>query len=257
MRTFVIGDIHGCLDLFEALIARLEPTQDDHIVLAGDLLDKGPDPVGVVRRARALAARTRVSLVLGNHEDRHARFRRHEAARTRTGRANPVEATDELRHAHAHLDDADIAFLASGTLHLALPEHGAVVVHAGIPPSVDRLPSERDLAAMPRDVRKRYDQLLRVRHVDTRGWMVPLGQEGPHTRYWAETYDGRFGHVYFGHEPFVAASEPVRYPHATGLDLGACFGNRLAAVVLVGQAAPVFVTVPATRAWAHPLSPRA
>jgi predicted phosphodiesterase len=257
MRTLVIGDVHGCLDLFDALVERLAPGPGDHVVLAGDLLDKGPDPVGVVRRARALAGHTRVSLVLGNHEDRHARFRRWERARVATGRTNPVEATDELLHAHANLDSDDVAFLEAGTLHLALPEHGAVVVHAGIPPSVDRLPSQRELAAMPRDVRQRYEQVLRVRHVDARGWMVPLGREGPHTRYWAERYDGRFGHVYFGHEPFHRASAPVRYPHATGVDLGACFGNRLAAAVLVRGAAPTFVSVPATRAWAQPLEVRA
>lgn len=45
---FVIGDVHGCLKTLKALVAKL-PTQDpEEICLVGDLIDRGPDSVGVV-----------------------------------------------------------------------------------------------------------------------------------------------------------------------------------------------------------------
>jgi hypothetical protein len=100
---------------------------------------------------------------------------------------------------------------------------------------------------MGRPERKPWEAMLRVRHVDAAGRMVPLGSEGPHTSFWAERYDGRFGHVYFGHQPWKRATEPVRFPHATGIDLGACFGNLLACAVLEQGAPPRFVSVPGHR----------
>ena len=48
-RTLVVGDVHGCLDELRALIEKAGATVDDHIVLVGDLIAKGPDSVGVVR----------------------------------------------------------------------------------------------------------------------------------------------------------------------------------------------------------------
>ncbi len=251
MRTIIVGDVHGCLQELDELLERAAPGPEDHLVFAGDLLDRGPDPVGVVRRARHLAERTRVTLVRGNHEDRHGRFRRWEARRHAEGVHNPMGAPEELAYATEHLSEADVAFLDAAPLHLELPEHGAVVVHAGIPPSVDRLPSMGELATMNRDTRKRYEQVLRVRHVNARGWMVPLGQESSSTWYWAERYDGRHGHVYFGHQPWVDAHAPVRFPHATGVDLGACYGNRLAAVVLRPGEPPRHMTVHARATWAR------
>ena len=55
-------------------------------------------------------------------------------------------------------------------------------------------------------------------------------------------YDGRFGHVFFGHNPYPDEPKPVRFAHATGIDLGAVFGGRLAAAVLSGGE-PEFVSV--------------
>jgi serine/threonine protein phosphatase 1 len=74
-RIYAVGDVHGCLDLFEALIAAIE--QDDAarasaettIVLLGDLVDRGEDSAGVVTAARALQARRKVRILLGNHEE--------------------------------------------------------------------------------------------------------------------------------------------------------------------------------------------
>ena len=54
-RTIIIGDVHGMLRELESLLGRLQPTPGDTAVFVGDLVDKGPDSVGVVRRVRELA----------------------------------------------------------------------------------------------------------------------------------------------------------------------------------------------------------
>ena len=62
-RVYDIGDIHGRLDLFEALVEAVEaddasraPAQTT-VVLLGDLVDRGPGSAGVIELAREWQAR--------------------------------------------------------------------------------------------------------------------------------------------------------------------------------------------------------
>ena len=41
-RTIAVGDIHGCLEPFERLMAAIQPTADDKLVILGDVIDRGP-----------------------------------------------------------------------------------------------------------------------------------------------------------------------------------------------------------------------
>jgi serine/threonine protein phosphatase 1 len=74
-RVYAVGDVHGCLAQFNALIAAIEAddaareSAQTTIVLLGDLIDRGPDSAGVIDAARALAARRTVRLLMGNHEE--------------------------------------------------------------------------------------------------------------------------------------------------------------------------------------------
>ena len=77
MRHILIGDVHGMDSALEVLLERVAPTAADQIIFVGDLVDKGPDSAGVVRRVRELSDTNDVVLVLGNHEDTHARYRKH------------------------------------------------------------------------------------------------------------------------------------------------------------------------------------
>lgn len=73
-RYYLIGDIHGRLDLFEAMVAAIEDddssrtAQDTQIVLLGDLVDRGPDSAGVVALTRHWQSQRRVRVLAGNHE---------------------------------------------------------------------------------------------------------------------------------------------------------------------------------------------
>jgi serine/threonine protein phosphatase 1 len=74
-RVYAVGDIHGRLDLFDAMIAAIE--RDDAagvparttVVLLGDLVDRGPDSAGVVARAREWGKRRPIRILCGNHEE--------------------------------------------------------------------------------------------------------------------------------------------------------------------------------------------
>lgn len=74
-RYYVVGDIHGCLDLLQALAKAIEaddvtraPAQTT-IVLLGDLVDRGPDSAGVIDFARGWQSRQTVRILAGNHEE--------------------------------------------------------------------------------------------------------------------------------------------------------------------------------------------
>ncbi len=66
MRTAFIGDVHGWLGRLDRLLAVLPA--DVFIIFVGDLIDRGPDSPGVVRRVRALCDAGRAACLLGNHE---------------------------------------------------------------------------------------------------------------------------------------------------------------------------------------------
>ena len=79
-RVYAIGDVHGCDDLLERLVATIDADdaeRDDAettLVFLGDLVDRGPSSAAVVERVRLLAeTRPRVRVLMGNHEETFVR----------------------------------------------------------------------------------------------------------------------------------------------------------------------------------------
>jgi serine/threonine protein phosphatase 1 len=68
-RTIAIGDIHGCLDAFDALLEAISPQPEDTIVTLGDYVDRGPNSKGVLDRLLELEQQVRLVPLRGNHED--------------------------------------------------------------------------------------------------------------------------------------------------------------------------------------------
>ncbi len=282
-RTIIIGDVHGMLQELKLLLNLEALSRDDQLVFCGDLVDKGPDSVDTVKFVRQLREEGfNVVLVLGNHEEKHARFRKVLAEKGPAAAAK-FKGFEELKAITDGLSEADIAFLDSAVLFHRIPEHDALVVHAGILPlttDLDNL-SKKDEQAILRlrhvkgvsthkvtieftvdgegDLtleevvqRARSTVPVRVSSVE-KGSFVSLGEETADDPFWAEVYDGRFGHVYFGHNPFIGKELPVEFPHATGLDLGCVFGGRLAAAILERGKKARYVGLKTSRKFAESL----
>ena len=70
MQRIFLGDVQGCADEFDELIARAKNEFGDDFSLwvAGDLINRGPDNLRPLERVRDLVMAGRAEYVLGNHE---------------------------------------------------------------------------------------------------------------------------------------------------------------------------------------------
>lgn len=221
-RTIVVGDVHGCVDELDRLLDAVALGAADRLVFVGDLVARGPDSIAVLERVRTTGARA----VRGNHEARLLDWRSGGASAA-LGKAH--------REVAAAMDDDDWALLEALPLWLELPEHEALVVHAGLVPGV---PLEE----------QRPTDLVHLRVVeDVAGGPVP----------WASLHRGP-PHVVFGHD---AVRGLQLHPWATGLDTGCVYGGALTALVLAAgeavardPAARRLVRVPAAKAYFDPVA---
>lgn len=155
-RWYAIGDIHGRLDLYAALIEGIEaeiaaaPGLDHRVVLLGDLVDRGPDSAGVIARTRAWQQRRNVRVLAGNHEEmflaafdkveglRH--FLKHGGYETALsfGLTTQELAKLDIEDIHARLlavVPQDVRDYVAG-FETMIPAGDYVFVHAGIDPAI-------------------------------------------------------------------------------------------------------------------------
>lgn len=221
-RVYAIGDIHGRLDLFDMLLARIDqdsaargPAQVT-LVLLGDLIDRGADSRGVVDRAMALVAAGKARVLAGNHEEmllssldntetlRH--FLRHGGKETlfSYGLEQSEYSRTNIDDLHARLPDLvpkeHLAFIRAMEDRIVIGEY--LFVHAGIRPGVAL---EDQTTSDLRWIRREF-----LDHADTHGHVVVHG----HT----------------------ITDEPVILPNRIGIDTGAFASGRLTALGLEGGA---------------------
>lgn len=199
-RTIVVGDLHGCHDEALELLDKLAVTSSDRVIFAGDLVDRGPKRRECVELAR------RHEAILGNHEESHVQLRR--------------RSLDELKPDHAEtrrvLDEDHLAWFQTLPLFVRLPEANAVVVHAGVLPSV---PIERQLP----------HTLLHAQCVAPPGTKSFWPSKAPATHtFWTNHWKGP-ERVIFGH---TVLDRPLVSEWAVGIDTGCVHGGALTAVVL-------------------------
>ncbi|MXP41768.1 serine/threonine protein phosphatase [Altererythrobacter soli] len=217
-RVYAVGDIHGRLDLFEALIAAIE--EDDAqagaaettVILLGDLVDRGPDSAGVIARARAWQGQRRVRILAGNHEEMFLKsFEKIETLRhfLRFGGKETVlsygvdhaayqkASVEEVQEMMVHaVPAADREFVKGFEDLIAIGDY--VFVHAGIVPGV---PLEEQRRQDLRWIREPF-----LSHAEPFGAVVVHG----HT----------------------ICDEPEDRGNRIGVDTGAYVSGRLTALVL-------------------------
>ncbi|GAB3665520.1 metallophosphoesterase family protein [Halopiger thermotolerans] len=106
--VYVVGDVHGCLEELEALLATLSLGEDDLAVFVGDLVRKGPESRAVLERVR-------------------------ESPRLLSVRGNNEQKLLDGDAALPELDDRDREYVAS--LPVAIGWDGGLVVHGGVDPT--------------------------------------------------------------------------------------------------------------------------
>ncbi|OEJ93903.1 polynucleotide kinase-phosphatase [Streptomyces thermolilacinus] len=230
----IIGDIHGCASELEALLAKLGYVDGRHpggrtAVFVGDLVDRGPDSPGVLRRVMGMVESGDALCVPGNHENKLGRWL--------AGRK--VQHTHGLAETIGQLEREDDAFrqrvrrFIDGLVsHYVLDEGRLVVCHAGLPEKYHGRTSGR--------VRSH------ALYGDTTGETDEFGLP---VRYpWAEEYRGRATVVY-GHTPVPDTSW---VNNTICLDTGAVFGGKLTALRWPERE---LVDVPAERVWYEPARP--
>lgn len=62
---YVVADIHGCYEEFKELMQKINISEKDHLYILGDALDRGPEPMKVLRD---LMNRHNVTYIIGNHD---------------------------------------------------------------------------------------------------------------------------------------------------------------------------------------------
>ena len=67
-RLIAVSDIHGQLDWLNGLLDKLRFSENDTLVIVGDIVEKGPNSLATLRRVMALCAEGRAMAVLGNME---------------------------------------------------------------------------------------------------------------------------------------------------------------------------------------------
>lgn len=126
MSIFAISDVQGCLDELIALLELIRfDRKRDRLWFVGDLVNRGPDSVGVLRYVRDLG--DSATVVLGNH-DLHL-------LAVAAGVGRDLKRKDTITDV---LDAADrdelLDWLRTRPLVHSEPQLGFAMVHAGLPP---------------------------------------------------------------------------------------------------------------------------
>jgi bis(5'-nucleosyl)-tetraphosphatase (symmetrical) len=275
LARYAIGDVQGCYAELRALLARLRfSAERDQLWFVGDLVNRGPQSLEVLRYVRALGDNAIV--VLGNHDLHllalaHDRQRKHRSSDTLDA---IFEAPDR---------DAIIEWLLRQPLAHFDAARGDLMVHAGVVPQwtaaltveisgevtralardardfFDRMYGDRpdrwsdELRGMER-VRFAINALTRMRLCTDDG-RIDVKMKGPPKearfpyRPWFEheTRRTRDVRVIFGH---WSALGLIQAHGVVGLDSGCVWGGALSALDLDAQAVPV--CEPCTRFSAQP-----
>lgn len=220
----IVGDVHGCCDELEALLAELGydvewtgegndldvkviPPPGRRLVFVGDLVDRGPRSPDVLRIAMAMVESCAGLCVEGNHDNKFARWLGGANVKPGNGLQMSIEQMAEESPAFRHKVRA---FIGRLPIYLWLDGGALVVAHAGL---------KQDMVGSEGGKVRSF-----ALYGDTTGESDEFGY--PIRRNWAAEYSGDAAIVY-GH---VAAPETDWVNNTICLDTGCVYGGKLTAL---------------------------
>jgi hypothetical protein len=229
-RVIVVGDIHGTLDEFDELLKKVEyrsgpGRSGDRLILLGDLVDRGPDPVGCVRRAKELGC----EIVKGNHEVKHLNARKKGRHREVFSRwPERVKQHEELA-APGHDGQSLLDWIDTWPFFIRI-EPNLVAVHAGFEPN--KAVEDQTWEAC---VYTRYLDGKTLKRTKLTDDFFPDGtaKDGmPWMHCWFGE-DVVYGHIVWSMDKVKETTQARKdgWTFTWGLDTGGCFGGHLTAAV--------------------------
>lgn len=193
-RLLAIGDIHGCHDLLQLLMNKVEPTSDDQIIFLGDYIDRGPKSREVVDFLLELQKDFPETVFLrGNHEQMLLDFLSGDDSLMflLNGGNATLESYEKETSAKPTIPSEHLTFFNNLKSHFIYGDF--IFVHAGLRPGITiEQQSERDMLWI-------------------RGEFINSDYD------WGKT-------VVFGHSP---QPEVLIRDNMIGLDTGAIYNNCL------------------------------
>ncbi|MEA3054359.1 MAG: hypothetical protein QOG72_3262 [Sphingomonadales bacterium] len=240
----IIGDVHGCADELERLLADLgymlrwdgkavEVTAPEgrRAIFIGDLVDRGPRSPDVLRIARHMVESGTALAVVGNHDDK---LKRHLSGRNVQASHGLAETIEQFALEPPEFARDMRQWLDGLVSHYVLDGGALVVAHAGL----------------KEEMQGRASSAVRsfAMYGETSG---EIDEFGLPVRYdWAADYKGR-AKVVYGHTPVPEA----QWVNGTiCVDTGCCFGGKLTALRWPEME---LVSVPAERTYYEPIRPLA
>ena len=140
MRYLAIGDIHGCYQALERLLAVVQPQSEDIIITLGDYLNKGPDSKGVIERLIQLSQTHQLIPLKGNHELELLQARKHNFDESVELQLLSIETLisyglPDQKLALANIPERHWKFLEHSCLNIWETEHH-IFVHANLNPQL-------------------------------------------------------------------------------------------------------------------------
>lgn len=202
-RTLIIGDVHGCLEELQELLAKLEVQPEDEVIFLGDLINYGPDSLGVLRLVEGMP---NARCIIGNHELRFLRY-------WRSGKKKHLKPVDlELFY---QLEEQDWELFRKMQPCIYLEKYDTLCVHGGFLP--DKLWQEQSLST-----------IARIQVVDEDG-KARKRSSCPDGTIWADLWKGP-PFVVYGHTPRFA--DIYEQPSSVCIDTACAQGGKLSAYVL-------------------------